>query len=146
MSWPRPQPGLVIRYAYLWRREARVGQAEGAKDRPCALVLAHADEAGETRVYVLPITHSPPNDETEAVAIPASVKRRLRLDEERSWIVLSEANVFTWPGPDLRFAPGKGPESAAYGFLPPALFKVVRDRFLERARRRQAGLVRRTES
>lgn len=74
------------------------------------------------------------------------MKRRLRLDEERSWVVVSEANVFTWPGPDLRFVPGKGRESAAYGFLPPALFRVVRDRFLERARRRLARLVHRTES
>lgn len=146
MSWPRPQPGLVIRYAYLWRREALAGQEEGAKDRPCAVVLAHREEEGETRVYVLPVTHSPPQDATEAVAIPASVKQRLRLDHERSWVVVSEANVFTWPGPDLRFVPGRGPASAAYGFLPPALFKVVRDRFLERARRRQARLVPRTEA
>jgi hypothetical protein len=145
VSWPVPRPGLVIRYAYLWRREARAGQEESAKDRPCAVVLAHKDEEGETRVYVLPVTHSPPEDDSEAVAIPASVKQRLRLDDERSWIVVSEANVFTWPGPDLRFVPGKGPASAAYGFLPPALFKVVRDRFLERARRRLAGLVPRTE-
>ena len=146
MSWPAPQSGLVIRYAYLWRREARAGREEGAKDRPCAVVLAHKDVEGETRVYVLPVTHSPPFEHDEAVAIPASVAQRLRLDEERSWIVVSEANVFTWPGPDLRFVPGKGPESAAYGFLPPALFKVVRDRFLQRARRRQGGLVPRTES
>lgn len=146
MSWPRPQPGLVIRYAYLWRREALAGQEEGAKDRPCAVVLAHREEEGETRVYVLPVTHSPPQDATEAVAIPASVKQRLRLDHERSWVVVSEANVFTWPGPDLRFVPGRGPASAAYGFLPPALFKVVRDRFLERARRRQARLVPRTRA
>jgi hypothetical protein len=60
--------------------------------------------------------------------------------------VVSEANLFTWPGPDLRFVPGKGLESAAYGFLPPALFKIVRDRFLERARRRRAQIVPRTES
>ena len=146
MSWPRPQPGLVIRYAYLWRREALAGQEEGAKDRPCAVVLAHREEEGETRVYVLPVTHSPPQDATEAVAIPAAVKQRLQLDHERSWIVVSEANVFTWPGPDLRFLPGRGPASAAYGFLPPALFKVVRDRFLDRARRRQASLVPRTEA
>lgn len=146
MSWPRPQPGLVIRYAYLWRREALAGQEEGAKDRPCAVVLAHREEEGETRVYVLPVTHSPPQDATEAVAIPASVKQRLRLDHERSWVVVSEANVFTWPGPDLRFVPGRGPASAAYGLLPPALLKVVRDRFLERARRRQARLVPRTEA
>ena len=98
------------------------------------------------RVYVLPVTRSPPDDDTEAVAIPAAVRQRLGLDEERSWIVVSEANVFTWPGPDLRFARGKGPESAAYGFLPPGLFKVVRDRFLERAWRRQAGVVPRTEA
>jgi hypothetical protein len=145
VSWPVPQPGLVIRYAYLWRREARAGQEEGTKERPCAVVLAHKDEAGETRVYVLPVTHSPPDKDSEAVAMPASVKQRLRLDEERSWIVVSEANVFTWPGPDLRFVPGKGLESAAYGFLPPALFKVVRDRLLERARRLRAGVVRRIQ-
>jgi hypothetical protein len=113
VSWPDPQPGLVIRYAYLWRREAIAGQEEGAKDRPCAVVLARKDEEGEMRVYVLPVTRSPPDEDTEAVAIPAAVKQRLGLGEERSWIVVSEANVFTWPGPDLRFVRGKGPESAA---------------------------------
>jgi hypothetical protein len=94
---------------------------------------------------VLPVTRSPPDEENEAVAIPVAVKRRLGLDEGPSWIVVSEVNVFTWPGPDLRFVPGKGLQSAAYGFLPPGLFNVVRDRFLERARRRKAGLVPRTE-
>ena len=59
---------------------------------------------------------------------------------------LNEANVFTWPEPDLRFVPGKRPPNPAYGFLPPKLFRVVRDRFIERARRRQAGLVRRSEA
>jgi hypothetical protein len=73
------------------------------------------------------------------------VTRRLGLDEERSWIVVTEANLFNWPGPDLRFIPGKGPESVAYGFLPPSLFRSVRDRFLEHARRRRMGLVSRTE-
>ena len=33
---------------------------------------------------------------------PDTVKRRLELDDERSWIVLTEANRFIWPGPDLR--------------------------------------------
>lgn len=49
MSWPDPQPGLVIRYADLWRREAFAGQDEGSKDRPCAVVLARTDEHGRTR-------------------------------------------------------------------------------------------------
>lgn len=39
MSLPRPQPGLVIRYAYLWKREYDQGRDEGSKDRPCAIVM-----------------------------------------------------------------------------------------------------------
>jgi hypothetical protein len=108
--------------------------------------LARKDEEGATRVYVLPVTHSPPTKDTAAVAIPTSVKQRLRLDDEDSWIVVSEANVFTWPGPDLRLVPGERPASVTYGFIPPKLFRVVRDRFIERARQRQAGLVHRSES
>jgi hypothetical protein len=146
VNWPAPQPGLVIRYAYLWRREALAGQEEGAKDRPCAVVLAHHDDNGITRVYALPITHSPPGaDRDQAIEIPAPVKARLGLDGERSWVVVDEANVFAWPGPDLRFLPGKGPESAVYGFLPPAFFRVVRDRFIAADRDRKSRLVARTE-
>jgi hypothetical protein len=76
---------------------------------------------------VLPITHSAPADDEEAIEIPAAVKARLGLDGGRSWVVVDEANVFAWPGPDLRFLPGKGPESSVYGFLPPGFFRVVRD-------------------
>ena len=60
MTWPTPQPGLVIRSSYLWQREARAGQEEGVKDRPCAVILASTDEEGRTRVYAVPITHSQP--------------------------------------------------------------------------------------
>ena len=70
---------------------------------------------------------------------------RLGLDGDRSWVVVSEANAFLWPGPDLRFAAGKGPDSAAYGFLPPGFFRVVRDRFLAVDRKRKAAIVARTE-
>lgn len=45
-------------------------------------------------------------------------------------MIVSEANRFLWPGPDLRFLPGSGPESAAYGVLPPDVFRAVRNRFL----------------
>jgi hypothetical protein len=145
VSWPVPQPGLVIRYSYLWHREAQAGQEEGVKDRPCAVVVAFQDEGGQTRVYALPITHSPPARGEEAIEIPATVKARLGLDGERSWVTVSEANVFTWPGPDLRFLPGKGPESAAFGFLSPGFFRVVRDRFLAADREERATLVARTE-
>lgn len=145
MSWPRPQPGLVIRYSYLWRREALLGRDEGAKDRPCAVVVAHKDEGDRTRVYVLPITHLAPASGEIAVEIPTPVKARLGLDGDRSWVSVDEANVFYWPGPDLRTLPGSGPKSAAYGFLPPGFFRVVRDRFLANDRARKAAVVQRTE-
>ena len=145
MSWPEPQPGLVIRYSYLWHREAQQGHEEGRKDRPCAVVVAMSNKDGRTRVYALPITHSAPTQGQQAIEIPPRVKNRLGLDGERSWIVFDEANVFAWTGPDLRFVPGKGAESAAYGFLPPGLFRIVRDRFLDCARKQKSALVVRTE-
>jgi hypothetical protein len=144
VTWPTPQPGLVIRYSYLWHRESLTGQEEGVKDRPCAVVIALQDEEKRTRVYALPITHSAPTAGEDAIEIPAAVKARLGLDGERSWIVVDEANVFAWPGPDLRFLPDKGSESAVYGFLPPSFFRVVRDRFLAADQKNKAALVART--
>ncbi len=40
MSFPDPHPGLVIRYAYLWKREHDEGREDGSKDRPCSIVLS----------------------------------------------------------------------------------------------------------
>ena len=130
MIWPAPRPGLVIRYSYLWESEAR---EEGAKDRPCAIILVVLREGEHPVVRVLPITHTPPIDPADALEIPASSKSRLRLDGERSWVVLTEANDFIWPGPDLRPIPGDDRRSVAYGFLPPGFMRVLRDR-LERLR------------
>jgi hypothetical protein len=143
---PVPVPGLVIRYGYLWNSEHLAGGEEG-KDRPCAIVAAlrPADDAGETRVLVLPVTHSPPTEPALAVEIPAPVKERLRLDADRSWVLLSEWNEFVWPGPDLRRVPGGDESSVAYGMLPPGFFATIRDRFLALATTRQARRVPRTE-
>jgi hypothetical protein len=105
---PAPVPGLVIRYSYLWHNEHLASREEGQKDRLCAIVAAlrPAADPDETRVLVLPVTHSPPAQPALAVEIPAPVKERLRLDAERSWVMLSEWNEFIWPGPDVRRAPG----------------------------------------
>lgn len=101
---PEPQPGLVISCAYLWSEEAGQGRVEGRKDRPCAIVLTVEipGPAPRKRVAVVPITHAPPSDLAVAVEIPRRVKEHLGLDGERSWVVLDEFNVFTWPGFDLR--------------------------------------------
>ncbi len=145
MSWPPPRAGLVIRYSYLWHSEAAAGREEGVKDRPCAIVLAVENEGGDTVVYVLPVTHSPPTAPDDAVELPQATKVRLGLDSEASWIVVNEVNSFVWPGPDLRPLPGNPPASSAYGMLPGAVFTVVRMRFMNRLRDRRAGMVKRTE-
>ena len=106
---PDPQPGLVISYAYLWKRDAAQGQDEGTKYRPAVVVLAmESDSVRGKTVLVAPITHREPGDAAAGVEIPPLTKRRLGLDAERSWIILSEVNRFEWPGPDLLpVAPGQ---------------------------------------
>lgn len=142
MSFPEPHPGLVISYAYLWADEHERGQEEGRKDRPCTVVVARQHSSSGLAVTVLPVTHSPPSDPSQAIEIPPAVKKLLRLDEERSWIVLSETNDFMWPGPDLRpVEPGR----PVYGVLPPAFFRQVRDRLLEVRSERRLARIRRTD-
>jgi hypothetical protein len=145
VSFPEPYAGLVIRYSYLWKREFDAGREEGVKDRPCAIIMAVVDEDGDREVLVLPITHSPPGDPADALEIPTAIKTRLALDGERSWIVITEANEFVWPGPDLRPVPGRDASTIAYGPLPPRFFAHVRDKFLERDQREKSGRVKRTE-
>jgi hypothetical protein len=145
VSFAEPYAGLVIRYSYLWKREFDAGREEGTKDRPCAIVMTVVDEDGDKDVLVLPITHSSPADPADAVEIPAATKSRLGLDGERSWIVITEANEFVWPGPDLRTVPGRDDSTIAYGPLPPRFFAYVRDKFLERDRSEKSGRVKRTE-
>ena len=129
MTLPPPEPGLVIRYSYLWRREFHAGQDEGAKDRPCAIVMTAAIIHGGARVYLLPITHAPPDDPGVAIEIPSRIKQHLGLDQNRSWIVLDEINDFLWPGYDLRPVPGSRPPRMEYGVLPPRFFDTVRTAF-----------------
>lgn len=146
MSLPRPEAGLVVRYSYLWHSEHVLGREEGAKDRPCAIILAVADKkAGRDRVWLLPVTHRAPSDREAAVEIPSVVKRRLGLDGEQSWVVLSEWNECLWPSPDLRRTSRRKDAPVAYGFLPPKFFDHLRRRFVELVEKRKAHRVARTE-
>jgi len=80
-----------------------------------------------------------------AVEIPGPTKARLGLDGEQSWIIISELNEFIWPGPDLRPMARGDLSSVSYGFLPPGLFRIVRDRYLALDAARRVRSVRRTE-
>lgn len=120
--------GYIFRYSYLWHWQHREGREEGDKDRPClVLAIVAVQEDGSHIVRVLPITHTAPADPNGAIEIPRSVKERLRLDDDRSWIILTESNRFAWPGPDLRPVES---ETGYYGPIPPALFTEVKRRFV----------------
>ena len=143
MSLPKPVPGLVLRYSYLWANDAATG-ADTGKDRPVAIVMTVSDDA-ETRVVVLPITHAAPMPGSEALEIPADVCRRAGLDELRCWIVLSEYNEFVWPGYDLALIPGRTPPSMAYGFLTPGFFNSVRQALITTLKAKRAVKVLRAD-
>jgi hypothetical protein len=104
-----------------------------------------ADDDGDQVVTVLPVTHTPPFDPALAVEIPHTTKRRLGLDDERSWTVLTEANRFVWPGPDLRMAQSGEMESVAHGLLPRSLFKEVTAKLVNAINARLVRVVSRTE-
>lgn len=138
MQKPEPVPGLVIRYDYLWRDEAAQGRQEGAKERPCAVVVAKRVEDGKPPLVLLaPITHSPPTNPKMAIEIPAKVKRHLGLDDERSWIITGELNSVAWD--DAGIVPVSR-DRWDYGLLPTKLATNVRDEVAERQRTRSLGI------
>jgi len=147
VALPTPEPGLVIRYSYLWHRESIKGQLEGIKNRPCAIVLATRYQQDKSLVSVVPITHTKPFNLDEAIEIPRSTKKRLGLSDnpdERSWIILSEINRFIWPGPDLRSITRSQTDVYDYGFLPPAFFDQLKTKLLKIIRKSQTSTVNRS--
>lgn len=131
-----PLPGEVIRYAYLWMHEAADGREEARKDRPCAVVIATTDVAGVPSVVVVPITSRAPSTPDEGMEIPVATRRRLGLQDEPCWAVLTEVNRFVWPGPDLRPVTTVLGSNWGYGPLPATLFERLRDAIVARAHSR----------
>jgi hypothetical protein len=124
MKIPIPEAGLVLNYSYLWYDEHLAGHEEGFKNRPSVVISSIKHQVdGKIIVTVLPITHSVPQAAYAAIEIPQVVKAHLGLDDERSWIVVSESNEFTWPGFDLRNIAKT--DRCEYGFLPPRLFDKI---------------------
>jgi len=146
LALPPPEPGSVIRYAYLWADENARGREEGEKDRP-ALVLAVSPKPDEeiSEVLVLAITHTPPAASEGAVLVPQDLKQRIGLDHAPSWIVTTEANAFIWPGPDIRPVPGRTPRTEVYGRIPDGLLRQIARSFLANRDRQRSRRVVRTQ-
>ncbi|WP_442880167.1 type II toxin-antitoxin system PemK/MazF family toxin [Aurantimonas sp. A2-1-M11] len=108
--------------------EAQNGKEGGGKDRPAVVVLSREFVAETLIVTVAAITHSPPRGTQNSVEISTTVKQRLGLDADASWVVTDELNSFVWPGHDLR---PLGPRYAAraddcyFGYVPNTVLQKV---------------------
>ena len=92
-SFDHVQSGSVIRYPYLWFREADRGETGGRKLRPTAVALRLKTDSGADPIILLSITSKQPALSQDAMEIPESEKRRAGLDEgKRLWVVLDEYN------------------------------------------------------
>jgi hypothetical protein len=83
--------GCVIRFPYLWVREAERGETEGRKPRPVAVGVRIARPKGDDVLVLFPITSQRPSSDRFAAEIPEMEKRRAGLDASlRLWIILDE--------------------------------------------------------
>lgn len=91
MSLDDLRTGSVIRFPYLWVREAERGETEGRKPRPAAVGVRIARAKGGDVLF--PITSQPPAPDRFAAEIPEIEKRRAGLEAAlRLWIILDEYN------------------------------------------------------
>ena len=86
--------GDIIVYPYRWAAEmARGRSVDGAKDRPCCLVLATTNAHGQTVVFLAPISSKPPRPDQSALVIPDTERRRAGLERyPQAWVYVDEVN------------------------------------------------------
>ena len=98
MSYDRFQSGVVLRYPYLWSREADRGETEGRKQRP-VVVAIRLQRAGKADLIALfPITTQQLEAGRVAVEIPDTEKHHAGLDFTlRQWIIFDEFNTEILP-------------------------------------------------
>ena len=108
------------------------------------MVVATQKMNDGVQLLVVPVTHTGPEEDDDAVEMPRSVKRNLSLDDARSWIVVTELNRFAWPGPDVRPVPA-GDGTPLYGAIPAWLFERVRDRVVALAKGNALRITKRSE-
>lgn len=83
------EPGQIVRFFYLWSREAAAGEESGRKARPTCVVVRTATAPGV--VFLFPITSRLPGTDGVSLAISQMECRRAGLDFP-CWIILDEYN------------------------------------------------------
>lgn len=141
------EAGLVIRYDFLWDKEAKAGHEDG-KDRPCAVVLMSKEREDLSRdVYVCAITHTPPLQGETALEIPYKVCQHLGLDERRMWIKTHEVNSFQWNGDVIPCGVTRTPSGAwSYGLLPKALGQEAMQQVRQNSQQHALSIIKREAS
>lgn len=118
--------GLILNHCYVWFLDFDAGDELSDRTHPVIVISIKPQPLlGATRVLVLAITHSPPQVANAAVEIPDEIKAAAGLDAHRQWVVVNEANAFTWPGSDLRNVPRRDPPSPVYGTMPTDFLTVI---------------------
>lgn len=87
---PGLERGHVVRFHYLWKREAKAGEESGRKARPVCIALRTKDSPG--RIYLFPITSQPPDGGRLSLAFSQMECRRAGLSFP-CWIILDEYNL-----------------------------------------------------
>src|SRR5271166_5940589 len=94
---------------------------------------------------VVAVTHTPPREDADAVPFPVDLKGSIGLDDRPAWIVTTEGNAFTWPGPDVRPVPRRNPRTVVYGPVPPDLLQRIAASYLVNRARQRGRIVSRTD-
>jgi len=77
--------------------------------------------------------------------MPAGRRKESKLDDERSWVVVTEFNRFVWPGVDLQPRPGVTPRRYDFGVIPGKFIARVIEVFDAARRARRVAPVVRTD-
>jgi hypothetical protein len=83
------KPGDLLRYYYLWARQADAGEESGRKARPVCIVVR--TPATPAALFLFPLTSQKPDRSRTHVAVSEIECRRGGLDFP-SWLILDEYN------------------------------------------------------
>ncbi|SES41218.1 type II toxin-antitoxin system PemK/MazF family toxin [Rhizobium sp. NFR03] len=83
------EPGDIVRFYYLWKRQADMGEESGRKARPVCVVVRTPDRPG--KVFLFPITSQHPDPSRVSLAISPMECRRAGLGFP-CWMILDEYN------------------------------------------------------
>lgn len=94
MTFENLVSGVVIRFHFLWEREAVQGETEGRKPRPTVVGFRLRND----RLLLFPITTKAPEPDRFAKEIPDTEKRRAGLDSRLAFVDHNGRNQYRHSG------------------------------------------------